>query len=117
MSERLLVIKNSGSSLVENMQPAKTSIGELVALQGVSQDQVTVSSDISIGIWESSPGKFTRNVKDREFSHIISGSCTFTPKDEEKIELKAGDAVYFPENTEGEWEIKETLRKTYVIFK
>lgn len=117
MSESLLVIKNSGSSSVESVQPAKTSVGDLVALQGVVQDQSTASSEVNIGIWESSPGRFTRNVKDKEFSHIISGVCTFTPKDGEKIELHAGDAIYFPENTEGEWEIKETLKKTYIIFK
>lgn len=30
--------------------------------------------------------------------------------------LKAGDAVLFPENCEGIWDIRETFRKTYVLF-
>ena len=34
----------------------------------------------------------------------------------EPVELRAGDAVLFPENCEGVWEIRETLRKTYVLF-
>lgn len=117
MLENLLVVKNSESSLVENMQPAKLPVGDLIALQGICNDSSSASSDINIGVWESSPGKFMRNVKDKEFSHIISGRCTFTPKNGELIELQAGDAIYFPENTDGEWDIKETLRKTYIIFK
>ncbi|MGB8974372.1 MAG: cupin domain-containing protein, partial [Pseudomonas capeferrum] len=55
-------------------------------------------------------------LKNREFSHIVSGSCTFTPDGGEPVELRAGDAVLFPENCEGVWDIHETLRKTYVLF-
>lgn len=117
MLENLLVIKHSESSRMEDMQPAKVPVGELIALQGVCSDSSSASSDVSIGVWESSPGKFRRNVKDKEFSHIISGKCTFTPKNGKKIELQAGDAIYFPANTDGEWHVIDTLRKTYIIFK
>lgn len=68
------------------------------------------------GVWECSPGKWRRQVLAREFSHIIAGRCSFIPDDGEPIELKAGDAVLFPENCRGVWDIKETIRKSFVII-
>ena len=34
----------------------------------------------------------------------------------EPIEIKAGDTVWFPRNTSGVWEIKEDVRKVYVVI-
>lgn len=92
-------------------------MGDSAPLQGVAQNQSVYPDGAEIGVWESSPGQFARNVQAQEFCHIISGVCTFTPKGGEPIELKAGDAVFFPAATEGIWDISTTLRKTYIIFK
>ncbi|MEM6774717.1 MAG: cupin domain-containing protein [Pseudomonadota bacterium] len=33
------------------------------------------------------------------------------------FQIRAGDSVYFDENSRGTWEILETARKTYLTFK
>ncbi|MNR69306.1 Cupin domain protein [compost metagenome] len=51
-----------------------------------------------------------------EYSYVISGEGSFTPDDGETIEFRAGDVLYFTANTQGTWEIRQTLRKTYLIL-
>ena len=68
------------------------------------------------GVWECSPGRWRRQVLSREFSHFIAGHCVFTPDDGEPVELRAGDAVLFPANCQGTWDIRETVRKSFVII-
>lgn len=70
----------------------------------------------STGFWECTPGRFRRQVPEAEYSYFIEGRGSFTPDSGEKIEFCAGDAIYFAANTQGEWEIFETVRKAYVIF-
>lgn len=116
MSQSLIIIKNSVESALGIPAAAKIPVGDLIALQSTAQDQESLDIQASIGIWESSPGQFKRHVVQREFSHILKGRCTFTPDGGEPIELCAGDAVLFPANCEGVWDIQEDLRKTYCIF-
>jgi uncharacterized cupin superfamily protein len=70
----------------------------------------------STGFWECTPGRFRRQVPQAEYSCFISGQGSFTPDGGEPIEFRAGDAIYFAANTQGEWNIVETVRKTYLIF-
>lgn len=77
---------------------------------------VTTTDNIDIGIWECSPGTFKRQVMEREFSHFIYGKGTFTTEDGNVLEFSGGDAIYFPENTHGTWEIIEPLRKSFIII-
>jgi len=53
---------------------------------------------------------------EREFEHFLSGRARFIPDDGEPFDINAGDAVWFPADTTGTWEISETLRKSYVII-
>ena len=69
------------------------------------------------GIWECTPGKWVRQVMDAELSTFLSGHALFTPENGTPIELKAGAVVYFPPNTKGVWEVLETTRKSYLIYK
>ncbi len=41
----------------------------------------------------------------------------FHPDDGETFDIKAGDTVYFDENSKGTWEVLETVRKAYLTFK
>ncbi|MDH5818685.1 cupin domain-containing protein [Acinetobacter pseudolwoffii] len=116
MINKILVVKDSLNSDFGEAIEAKLPVGSLIALQKTAQDQNSEEVQASIGVWESSPGKFKRHVANREFSHIVKGCCTFTPEGGEAIELCAGDAVLFPANCEGVWDIKEDFRKTYCIF-
>ncbi|MBF8754038.1 cupin domain-containing protein [Pseudomonas guariconensis] len=116
MTQVLTVVRNAAASPLGDPAPARLPIGEPIAQAATAQDQTDEAVGASIGVWESTPGTFRRHLKNREFSHIVSGICTFTPDGGEPVELRAGDAVLFPENCEGVWEIRETLRKTYVLF-
>nr|WP_156866822.1 cupin domain-containing protein [Pseudomonas kurunegalensis] len=112
----MTVVRNAPVSPLGAPAAARLPIGEPIAQAASAQDQTDGAVGASIGVWESSPGVFRRYLKNREFSHIVSGWCTFTPDGGEPVELRAGDAVLFPENCEGVWDIRETLRKTYVQF-
>lgn len=68
------------------------------------------------GVWECSPGRWRRQVLAREFSHFVAGHCVFIPDEGEPIELRTGDAVLFPANCHGVWDIRETVRKSFVIM-
>lgn len=68
------------------------------------------------GIWECSVGRFRRNNPAGEMMHILSGECTFTGDDGKVVEGRAGDTFYFEPETEGVWDIRSTLRKTFVLF-
>ncbi|MFP3862735.1 cupin domain-containing protein [Pseudomonas capeferrum] len=116
MTQVLTVVRNAAASPLGAPAPARLPISEPIALAATAQEQTDEAVGASIGVWESSAGVFRRYLKNREFSHIVSGSCTFTPDGGEPVELRAGDAVLFPENCEGVWDIHETLRKTYVLF-
>jgi uncharacterized cupin superfamily protein len=116
MSQVLTVVRNAAASPLGETAPARLPIGEPIALAATGQAQTDDAVGASVGVWESSPGVFRRHLKNREFSHIVSGWCIFTPDGGEPVELRAGDAVLFPENCQGEWDIREALRKTYVLF-
>jgi uncharacterized cupin superfamily protein len=68
------------------------------------------------GIWECTPGKFIREVKQAEMVTFLSGHCIFHPENGDPIEIKGGDVLFFPENSTGTWEIFETVRKAYLIY-
>src|SRR5450830_261913 len=74
------------------------------------------AGDNLTGIWECTPGKFERLLPNAEVMHILAGSFTFTPTGGAPQTVRAGDTVFFPANTTGEWDVHETLRKVYVIL-
>jgi len=41
----------------------------------------------------------------------------FHPENGETIDILAGDTVYFDENSKGNWEVLQTVRKAYLTFK
>ena len=69
------------------------------------------------GIWECTPGTWTRQVMDAEISTFAKGHALFHPDDGETIDIRAGDTVYFDKNSKGTWEVLETVRKAYLTFK
>jgi uncharacterized cupin superfamily protein len=70
----------------------------------------------SMGIWECSPGRWQRTIMQEEFAHFIKGSATFIPEDGDPIEIRAGDSIWFPANSCGVWDIREDVRKVYVVI-
>jgi uncharacterized cupin superfamily protein len=74
------------------------------------------AGDNRSGLWECTPGRFERQLANAEVMHILSGACTFTPAGGTPREIRAGDTLFFPVNTVGVWDIRETLRKVYVVM-
>jgi len=116
MSQILTVIRQPKTAIMDAATPVKFPVGEPVANNSMTQFQRVDNIDAQIGIWECEPGKLRRYMPQREFSHILSGWCIFTPDEGEPVELRAGDCVTFPANCQGTWEIKETLRKAFCLF-
>ncbi|MBL1308506.1 cupin domain-containing protein [Pseudomonas putida] len=90
-------------------------LGEPVAKASLAA-HCSVSGGATSGFWECSEGRFRRQVAQAEYSYIISGEGSFTPDDGAPVEFRAGDALYFTANTQGTWEIRQTVRKAYLIL-
>lgn len=71
----------------------------------------------SAGLWECSPGRWVRQVMDAELSTFLAGYAVFEPEDGEPFAIRAGDVVYFPPMSRGVWDVRETLRKTYLVYR
>jgi uncharacterized cupin superfamily protein len=68
------------------------------------------------GVWETTVGKWRRDVAEAEFCYILSGSATFTTDDNRSWTFGAGDTVFLPANCFGVWDVTEPLRKTFVVI-
>ncbi|MFK0270460.1 cupin domain-containing protein [Pseudomonas asiatica] len=100
--------------------------GEAVGLSPAGAEpsaQARLASSVTLddgrgeaGIWQCSPGQFKRQVMQAEYSYIVSGEGSFTPQGGEPINFTAGDVLYFSANTHGTWDIRSTVRKTYIIL-
>ena len=69
------------------------------------------------GIWECTPGTWTRQIMDAELSTFFKGKAIFHPEAGEPIHIAAGDTLYFDANSKGAWEVIETVRKAYLTYK
>ena len=102
------------SSQLEDWGPVKEPEGERVG-QVRGHEHVSVLGGVRVGVWECSPGRWRRQVMEHEFAHFVAGRARFIPDHGEPFDITSGDAVWFPANTTGMWDITDTLRKTYVI--
>lgn len=82
----------------------------------VATTNVERDDGVEAGVWECTPGRWRRQIAQREFCHFIQGRCTFTPDGGEPLHIQAGDALMFPANTTGIWDVQETVRKSYVLI-
>lgn len=115
MIKRLANTAGLSSAALEDWGKVAEPLGEPVAqLRGLSPTEKGKEPDF--GIWECSPGKWNRQIRKAEFAHFISGRATFHASSGQVIEINAGDALYFPAESLGVWEIHETVRKTYILL-
>jgi hypothetical protein len=95
--------------------PVKEPFGELVAkLRGMAGN---ASGEPDYGIWECSPGRWRRQVREAEFTYFLAGRCSFIADDGQVIEIEAGDAAYWPAESMGIWDVKATIRKVYILLR
>ncbi len=71
-----------------------------------------------VGIWDCTPGTFTADrTAMAELCHILSGSATVTNYDGSgSRRIEAGDLLILPIGWRGEWQVHETMRKSYVLI-
>ncbi len=109
-------VANIPSSDLDDWGPVLQPISEQVSqLRGRIINENPDGSEA--GIWECTPGTWTRLVMDAEISSFVAGHALFHPEDGETIDIKAGDTVYFDNNSKGTWEVLETVRKAYLTYK
>lgn len=113
MPQPILLSNAAGLKLPES-KPVPKPLGDLVS--ETATYAVEGPQQLLTGIWECTPGRWRRQVLSREFSHFVAGHCFFIPDEGEPIELRAGDAVLFPANCQGEWDVRETVRKSFLIM-
>ncbi|NQD94097.1 cupin domain-containing protein [Pseudomonas sp. CrR25] len=106
--------KRTADCRLAESNPVAVPLSQPPAVASVTS--VARGDSVETGIWECSPGRWRRQILQQEFCHFISGRCTFTPDRGEPLQIEAGDAVLFPANTTGIWDIQETLRKSYVLI-
>ncbi|HYQ55202.1 MAG TPA: cupin domain-containing protein [Pseudomonas sp.] len=112
-------------SVIRITLESNDQFGEPVALGNLTDTapQARIAANLelddgrgSTGIWECTPGRFRRQVAQAEYSYIVSGAGSFTPDGDEPVHFSAGDALYFEANSQGTWDIRQTVRKTYLIL-
>lgn len=101
-------LHDQGTPAHSRSHPPSALSGIHVELEGAGNSRT--------GIWECSPGRFDRQLAQAEVMHILKGACSFTPTGGEPQEIRAGDSLFFPANTVGVWDVRETLRKLYVVL-
>jgi uncharacterized protein len=70
------------------------------------------------GIWQVTPGSFDAvHGPYVEFMHFVAGEATITAADGEVHEVRPGVALTAPSGWRARWEVRETVRKTYVIVR
>jgi uncharacterized cupin superfamily protein len=114
---RITVLRQSAtiSGLQDQGTPALPKSEPPCRFSGIDVELVGAGEN-NCGIWECTPGRFMRQLAAAEVMHIVAGRGRFTPTIGEPIEFRAGDTLFFPAHTTGEWQIEETLRKVFVVM-
>jgi len=111
-----VLIRDAAHVELPDAGPVSVPIGEPVARLKCLEAFTDQEKQVEAEVWECSPGVWRRQITQAELCHFVAGHCVFTPDGGEPLEIHAGDAVFFPANTRGIWNIKETVRKTYLVF-
>jgi len=67
------------------------------------------------GIWNCTPGIWHCHVTADEFCHFLEGSCIYTAETGQVIEVTPGTVAFFPKDWQGVCEIRQAIRKVYMI--
>ena len=78
--------------------------------------EISDDGRIKTGIWECTPGSFP-SARDgySEFMYFLAGAASITDADGTEHPIAAGTALMLNDGWRGAWQIRETVRKVYVI--
>ncbi len=68
------------------------------------------------GTWECEPGTLQLDLDVTEFCHLLKGHWVLTSESGQVTEIRAGDSWVFPRGWKGTAEVKETVRKVYLMI-
>ena len=73
----------------------------------------------NIGVWECQPGGWpVVSRADTEVCYLLSGTAKITDDATGEVHtVTAGDLVVLPTRWSGRWDVTETVRKVYAIYK
>jgi uncharacterized cupin superfamily protein len=91
-----VLISNPTKMALPDVGPVAVPVGQPVAQLKCSEAVSLPDQQVEAGVWECTPGVWSRQVKQAELCHFIAGHCFFTPEGGQPIEIRAGDAVLFP---------------------
>jgi uncharacterized cupin superfamily protein len=100
---------------VEDWGPVTTILKGDSRKGGIRMSRSAPPRRAETGIWTCSPGTWRCEVKSDEFCHFLAGSSLYTHDDGEKIEIKPDTLAFFPAGWKGNCEVRETVRKVYMI--
>jgi len=105
-----------GSAQLADWGPVGLPQGQPVSHLRGREIAASPDKKVESGVWECSPGVWRRQVKKAEFCHFVAGRCAFIHDDGTRIDIEAGDSIFFPANSNGIWDVKDTVRKVYIVF-
>jgi uncharacterized protein len=111
-----VLIPNAATMTLPDVGSVAVPVGQPIARLKSSEAVSLPAQQVEAGVWECTPGVWHRQVKQAELCHFVAGHCFFTPEGGEPIEIRPGDAIFFPPNSSGTWDVRKTVRKTYVTF-
>jgi uncharacterized cupin superfamily protein len=111
-----VLISNATTMALPDVGPVAVPVGQPVAQVRCSEAVSLPDKQVEAGVWECTPGVWHRQVNQAELCHFVAGHCFYTPEGGHPMEIRAGDAVFFPPSSRGVWDVRETVRKTYVTF-
>jgi len=115
MSAAPIIVRPAAAGSLGGFEPKPAVPGQPAASDRSAAIPVA-QEGVQAGVWECSPGVFARAVRQAEFVHVVAGHGFFTPDGGAPMELRAGDVAYFPADCRGVWEVRESLRKTYLLL-
>jgi uncharacterized cupin superfamily protein len=97
----------------EPIEPAKIIAGTPATRTWVHYEEP--GGKLAAGQWEATPGKWRIAYAEWEYMVIIAGRCIVTGDDGSVIQAGPGEAFVIEPGFTGTWEVRETMRKHWVI--
>jgi hypothetical protein len=83
-----------------------------------SSHEIYSDERMQLGVWQCTPGEFPSKKQGiSEHMHILAGDATLYGDDGTAVVLRPGVSIVTPDGFTGRWEIRETIRKIYAIWK